>query len=235
MMSVVPGSSDQKMTDQRPSPTIEDYLGVIYTLDRDGDRVISARLAQSLDVSAPTVTATLKRMQRDGWVTLDDRKEIQLTPSGRSAAMNVIRRHMLTEWMLSRMLKLPLSEIHREAHQIEHTLSPEVAERLQAELEDPRFCPHGNPLPGFEGEAENWAPLSSLKPGDMGVVRRIQESLEENYDILAFLESKGVVPGAHFSVMELLPFNETVMLSIEGNDVILGLRLASDIYVSRLE
>lgn len=235
MMSVVPCSSDQKMTNERPSPTIEDYLGVIYTLDRNGDRVISARLAQSLDVSAPTVAATLKRMQRDGWVILDDHKEIQLTPTGRSAAMNVIRRHMLTEWMLSRMLKLPLSEIHREAHQIEHTLSSEVAERLQAELEDPRFCPHGNPLPGFEDEAENWVPLSSLDPGDTAIVRRIQESLEEDYDILAFLESKGVVPGAQFKVMELLPFNETVMLSIDGNEVILGLRLASDIYVSRLE
>ena len=128
-----------------------------------------------------------------------------------------------------------MSEIHREAHQIEHTLSPEVAERLQAELEDPRFCPHGNPLPGFEDEAENWLPLSSLSSGETAVIRRIQENLEEDYSILSFLESKGVVPGAHFKVVELLPFNETVMLSIDGNDVILGLRLASDIYVSRLE
>jgi DtxR family Mn-dependent transcriptional regulator len=149
--------------------------------------------------------------------------------------MNVIRRHMLTEWMLARMLKLPLSEIHREAHQIEHSLSPEVAERLQAELEDPRFCPHGNPLPGFEDEAENWVALSSLSQGETAVVRRIQENLEEDYDILSFLESKGVVPGAQFQVTEVLPFNETVKLSIEGNNLILGLRLASDIYVSRME
>ena len=223
------------MTDLRPSPTIEDYLGVIYTLDRNGERVISARLAQSLDVSAPTVNATLKRMQRDGWVVVDGQKEIQLTPAGQGAAMNVIRRHMLTEWMLARMLKLPLSEIHREAHQIEHSLSPEVAERLQAELEDPRFCPHGNPLPGFEDEAEKWAALSSLSQGETAIIRRIQENLEEDYDILSFLESKGVVPGAQFQVTEVLPFNETVKLSIEGNDLILGLRLASDIYVSRME
>ena len=60
------------MTDEmRPSPTIEDYLAVIYTLDRDGERVIGARLAQSLDVSAPTVTATLKRMERDGWIVFE--------------------------------------------------------------------------------------------------------------------------------------------------------------------
>lgn len=233
-MSVNPDPIGNKMTDLRPSPTIEDYLGVIYTLDRNGERVISARLAQSLDVSAPTVTATLKRMQRDGWVVVNGQKEIQLTPAGRSAAMNVIRRHMLTEWMLARMLKLPLSEIHREAHHIEHSLSPEVAERLQAELEDPRFCPHGNPLPGFEEEAEDWVALSSLSQGEAAIVRRIQENLEEDYAILTFLESKGVVPGAQFQVTEVLPFNETVKLSIEGKDLILGLRLASDIFVSRV-
>lgn len=224
-----------KMTDLKPSPTIEDYLGAIYTLDRNGERVISARLAQSFDVSAPTVAATLKRMQRDGWVLVDEQKVIRLTEVGRSAAMNVIRRHMLTEWMLSRMLKLPLAEIHREAHQIEHTLSPEVAERLQAELEDPRFCPHGNPLPGFEDEAQGWLPLSSLHQDERAVVRRIQENLEEDYDILSFLESNGVVPGAAFQVIELLKFNETIRLSLGGVDLILGLRLASDIFVSRLD
>lgn len=221
------------MTDtNRPSPTIEDTLGVIYTLDRDGERVIAARLAESLDVSAPTVTATLKRMQRDGWVSLNSEKVISLTDVGKSAAMSVIRRHMLTEWMLSRMLKLPLSELHREAHQIEHTLSPEVAKRLQAEMEDPRFCPHGNPLPGYEAEADQWVPLSGIAPGSSVIVRRIQENLEEDYDILSFLESKGVIPGAALLVTEILPFNETINVQMEGRDLTLGLNLASGIFVS---
>ncbi len=217
----------------RPSPTIEDYLGVIYTLNRDGERVIAARLAQSLEVSAPTVTATLKRMQRDGWVVLDDDKVIELTTSGRSAAESVIRRHMLTEWMLSRMLKLPLSDLHREAHHIEHSLSSEVAERLQEEMEDPRFCPHGNPLPGFEGETDQWIPLSEIEPGELIVVKRIAENLEDDYEILTFLETKGVIPGAKLQVTDRLPFNETINLQIEDRDVILGLRLAADIYVSK--
>jgi DtxR family Mn-dependent transcriptional regulator len=222
------------MEQNRPSPTIEDYLGVIYTLDRNGERVIAARLAQSLDVTAPTVTATLRRMQRDGWVTLDENKVIELTRNGRLAAQSVIRRHMLTEWMLSRMLKLPLSELHREAHNIEHTLSPEVAERLQEEMEDPRFCPHGNPLPGFEREAEQWIPLSQIEPGEKVVIRRIMENLEDDYEILTFLESKGLIPGVEFQVSERLPFNETVSLLNEDRDVILGLRLAADIYVSKV-
>jgi len=52
-------------------------------------------------------------MCRDGWVRIDENKEIVLTKDGLRAVMSVIRRHMLTEWMLSRVLKLPLSEMHR--------------------------------------------------------------------------------------------------------------------------
>lgn len=216
----------------KPSPTVEDYLGVIYTLERDGERVIGARLAESLEVSPPTVTSTLKRMVRDGWIVMEEDKEIQLTEAGRIAAMSVIRRHMLTEWMLSRVLKLPLSELHREAHQIEHTISTEVEQRLQEEMMDPRFCPHGNPLPGYETEVKNWVPLSESEPGDHVVIRRIHESLEDQYEVLAFLEEKQLIPGESVFIKSLTPFNETICLTVKEREVILGLGLAGFIYVS---
>ncbi len=223
------------MSDQeRPSSTIEDYLGVIYTLTRDGERVIGARLAESLEVSPSTVTATLKRMTRDGWVQINKDKEIILTKTGMQAGMSVIRRHMLTEWMLSRVLKLPLSELHREAHQIEHTISPEVTERLQSEMQDPMFCPHGNPLPGYEGEVTKWMRLSQLESGDEFILRRIHENLEDYYESLSFLEQNGIVPGAKGKVIETLPFNETIQLEVEDRYVIIGLGIANQIYVSEL-
>lgn len=217
---------------ERPSPTVEDYLGVIFTLSRDGERVIGARLAESLDVSPPTVTSTLKRMARDGWITISDGKEVFLTNPGRAMAMSVIRRHMLTEWMLSRVLKLPLSELHREAHQIEHSLSADVEERLQLEMQDPRFCPHGNPMPGFEEEVSQWWPLSAAEPGEDVVLRRIHENLEDHFDCLSFLESKKLIPGALIRVEEVQPFNETIHIKVDGEDVILGLSLASNLFVS---
>lgn len=218
----------------RPSPTVEDYLGVIYTLTRDGERVIGARLVESLDVSPPTVAANLKRMQRDGWIDINQAREISLTTQGLQMAMSVIRRHMLTEWMLSRVLKLPLSELHREAHQIEHTLSAEVEERLQSEMEDPRLCPHGNPLPGHEEAVSRWMPLSTVKPGKCVTVRRIHESLEDQYQILAFLESQGLVPGVVCFIRDVLAFNETIHLMIDRQEVILGLNLAASIFVEPL-
>ncbi len=220
-------------TADRPSPTVEDYLGVIYTLERDGERVIGARLAESLEVSPPTVTATLKRMMRDGWIVLDAEREIHLTEPGRVAAMSVIRRHMLTEWMLSRVLKLPLAELHHEAHQIEHTISVEVEQRLQKEMQDPRVCPHGNPLPGFELSVSDWVPLADSVEGDVLTIRRIHENLEEEYEILSFLEAHQLVPGQCVRVYRKLDFNETISLFVDHQEVILGLGLAGLIYVSK--
>src|SRR4030065_2447886 len=94
-----------------PTPTIEDYLGIIYTLNRDGEEVYGARLAELLNVSAPTVTVTLQRMVRDEWINLDSEKKIHLTPAGITAASSIIRRHMLTEWMLSKILNLPWCDV----------------------------------------------------------------------------------------------------------------------------
>ena len=116
------------MVEERPTPTIEDYLGVVYTLERDGEAVIGARLAEWLEVSPPTVTATVKRMVRDGWVIMDGSKEIRLTPSGRAAAQSVLRRHMLAELLLARMLGVPWSQVHQEADAMEHTISSETVE-----------------------------------------------------------------------------------------------------------
>lgn len=219
----------------RPSPTIEDYLGVIYTLARDGERVIGARLAESLDVSPPTVTATLRRMERDGWILMGEDKGITLTDQGQAMAMSVIRRHMLTEWMLSRVLKLPLSDLHREAHQIEHTLSPDVEERLQSEMDDPRFCPHGNPMPGYENEVRQWQPLNQVEAGAEVILQRIHENLEEQYEQLSFLEANGLKPGAWVCVEEILPFNDTMQIRVESKPVLLGLHLAGLLFVERME
>ena len=156
------------MSDKIPTPTIEDYLGIIYTLQRDGEEVIGARLSELLEVSAPTVTITLRRMQRDGWIVLTPAKKIELTPAGVNSAKAVIRRHMLTEWMLAKILNLPWSKVHEEAHKIEHSISNSVEMGLIDKLEDPAQCPHGNPYAGNGGAITKLAAIGrphSWRPG----------------------------------------------------------------------
>jgi DtxR family Mn-dependent transcriptional regulator len=215
----------------RPTPTVEDYLGVIYTMERDGEAVIGARLAEWMEVSPPTVTATVKRMVRDGWVTANERREIHLTAAGRKAAASVVRRHMLTELLLARVLEVPWSRVHHEADQMEHTISGETMQRLLDRLEDPQTCPHGNPLPGHEALLQELIPLTAAEPGQRIRIRRVHESAEENRELMVFLEAHNVMPGTEAQVEEVIGFNRTVSLRVGDDLVVLGFPVAECIYV----
>jgi DtxR family Mn-dependent transcriptional regulator len=216
---------------QKPTPTIEDYLGVIYTLDRDGEKVIGARLAELLYVSPPTVTVTLKRMLRDNWISIDKSKHIHLTSSGNEAARSVIRRHMLTEWLLSRVLDIPWSELHAEADKLEHSISRDVEDRLAATLEDPSACPHGNPMPGQESISSDWQTLTSFTKGDTCIIKRIHEWLEDDPETMRFLEKNLVLPGNIAKIQEVLPFNKTIQIKIKEKRVTIGFDIAKKISV----
>lgn len=221
------------MAEKNPTQTIEDYLGIIYTLERDGETVIGARLAELLEVSPPTVTITLRRMVRDGWIEIDDSKKVHLTPEGTTAAHHVIRRHMLTEWMLAKILNLPWSKVHEEAHKIEHSISNEVERRLIDKLNAPDQCPHGNPMPGMEALSDNWEPLAEMQVGDLLVIKRVHEFLEDDPDLMKYLEENRIVPGTTVKVVEILKFNKTITLAVHTNKVTLGLDIAKNIYIER--
>jgi DtxR family Mn-dependent transcriptional regulator len=221
----------ETVSGERPTPTIEDYLGVIYTLERDGEPVIGARLAGWLEVSPPTVTATVKRMIRDGWVVMDDSKEIHLTTTGRQAAQSLLRRHMLAELLLARILDVPWSQVHQEADAMEHAISPETMERLAAKLDHPETCPHGNPLPGHEDKLDSLFALTEARPGQRVVIRRVHESAEEQPELMAYLEQHGLLPGTEVTIREIMPFNETITLDCSGQSIVLGLAPAGLIYV----
>jgi len=210
------------------STTVENYLSLLYVLEVDKEPVVGVHLAELLNVTPPTVTNTLKRMARDGLVIMD-KKGTRLTKTGRGSARTVLRRHMLTEWMIARML--PWSRVHQEAHNLEHAISAEVENALFEELGHPQICPHGNPLPGCEEAVSAWIPLTKTSPNETVVIKRIHELAEHNSELMAFLENKGIMPDAQAIVREVLPFNQTITLEIRGETVTLGFASASYVFV----
>lgn len=230
-MSNIPASGLQS----RPTHTIEDYLMMMQVMERDNGVIIAARLAEMLSVTPATVAMTLKRMERDNWITGTGRKAVHLTETGRAAAHSVIRRHMLTEWLLVSILKVPLSETHNEAHQIEHAISAQLEERLCEILGNPQVCPHGNPFPGCEQVTSLWLPLIELPAGQPAIVRRIHEFVEENPELLGYLIKNGVVPGVEIRVVETLPFNQTITITVAEKPVTLGFSAARLIFAEKLE
>ena len=154
------------------STTIEDYLSLIYVLERDNEPVIGVHLAEMLGVTPPTVTNTFKRMVRDDLIVMDD-SGTHLTKMGWELARSVMRRHMLMELMM--VDKLPWSKLHGEAHNLEHAISEEAEEAVFEELGHPKTCPHGNPLPGYEEAVAAWIPLTNISQDEEVVIKRIHE------------------------------------------------------------
>lgn len=210
------------------SATIQDYLSLIYVMERDNEPVVGSYLAELLGVTPPTVTNTLKRMVRDGLITMT-KAGTHLTEAGWSAARVVMRRHMLMEWMMIKTL--PWSKLHSEAHMLEHAISSMTESALMEQLGHPHTCPHGNPLPGYEQEVAAWVPLTKIPTGETVLIRRIHELAEENAPLLEYLEQHHVMPGKQAKVTEILPFNQTITIEVNSQQATLGNAVARFIFV----
>ena len=196
------------------SPAIEEYLQAVYTLADEGGQVIGARLAEFLHVSPAAVSEMVHRMERDGLVRHEDRKEVRFTDKGHAAASSIVRRHRLAERMLVDLLGYEWWKTHEEAERIEHAMSPEMEERLVRVLGDPQTCPHGNPMPGVTPKPTR--PLERLARGETGIVERIPDQFEHEPGFLEYLDSQGVRPGARIRVVE--SGGATLRVEVDGRE-----------------
>src|SRR5436305_10277850 len=136
-------------TEEPLSATVEEYLEMIYNMNMEDEVVIGARLAEKFRVAPPTVTEMLKRLVRDGYVEMDNRRQVTLTEAGNQAAEAVLRRHRLTERFLVDMLGMQWHQVHEEACRIEHSMSGTFEARVISRLNNPTTCPDGNPIAGI--------------------------------------------------------------------------------------
>jgi len=211
---------------------VEDYLQSIYSLETEGERIISARLARWMRVTPPTAWATVRRMARDGLVSVDAKKTIHLTKRGRELAEKVARRHRLSERFLNDVLGLGWAEAHDEAHHFEHGLTPAIEGRIFSLLGNPTTCPHGSPIPGTGAVlSPDLVPMDTLEHGDAATVEFISEELEEDLDLLRYLDRHNVRPGQAITVDEKLPSTGLIAINTGQDPVSLGLNVAARIRV----
>jgi DtxR family transcriptional regulator, iron-dependent repressor len=215
------------------SPAVEDYLETIYELEEAGIPPMRARLVERLGVSAPTVSETVARLEREGYVTLDDHRVVRLTGTGLTAATAVMRRHRLAERLLVDVLKVPWSQVHEEAHRLEHAISETLEPYLVDLLGDPGTCPHGNPIPGSVNDkgTAGQLPLNELPVDVDAVVRRIDEEIEARPDAMRTLEERLLMPGYDVRVVASHGTEMSVRTRAGVADV--SAEIAGKIYVSR--
>jgi DtxR family Mn-dependent transcriptional regulator len=175
-------------------PAFEEYCECIYELGEDDVEVIQARIADRLQVSRPSVSEMVRRLEAEELIILTG-NVISLTESGERLALRVVRRHRLAERFLTDLLGLSWAQAHHEAGKWEHVMSDDVETAMNRLLGDPTTCPHGNPIPGSSYLAQDTVRLVDVAPGDRFTVSRIPEELEFAPGVLDFLESSALRPG----------------------------------------
>ncbi len=223
------------MNRTKPTDTVEDYLLLIYSMQREGEEVIAARLKERKGVSAPTAWATLRRMERDGLVNLVKGHRIELTPTGLEMAESIMRRHMLAERLLTDILKLDWADVHEEAHRMEHAISPVIERQILSLLDHPTTCPHGNPIPGADYvHPSNVIALRRVAEGETVIVHNIAEHAEDDAELMHYLERNSLIPGTRLHVDEVANANATITISLladSGRQVVVGMSTAELILV----
>lgn len=211
------------------------YLEAAFYLDQEGEDVRPGKLAEWLGVSPPSASEALRRLERDGLVRVDGTHRVELTPTGRAVAADIVRRHRVLEVWLTDVLGLDWVSADREAHHLAAALSDEVLDRLQHSLGDPLTCPHGNVIPGAELPERDLVPLAELAPGTASELARVSELAEhEAPSLLTFLYDAGLVPGR--AVVVSAPLGAGGVLEVlldDGRRVHLSAEVANALWVQR--
>jgi len=210
----------------------EDYLKAIAEAEAEGQSVIPATLAHWLSVTRPAVTFALKRLKKDGLVSIKKEGHISLSSRGREIAERTMIRHHLIERMLSEMFGMAWYEIHDEAERLEHAVSPAFEKKLVERLGHKDTCPHGNGLAlrsPAERRKRGMRLLSEAEAGSKYVVASVYE---RDRKLLEFFEKEGIRPGCRLAV-EARNYDGTVSLSVDKHQIRLGTSAAERIWVSK--
>ena len=216
---------------QPPSEVVSHYLEAIYYMWSEGEPLRSARLADWMAVSRPTVTVAVRRMTGYGMVKMNRRKEVELTAKGRRMAEAIVRRHRIMERWLTDGLGLDWVTADTEAARLEHAVSDVVEKRLYEVLGHPKTCPHGNPIPGYSSAAPREVRLATLGAGVRARISRVSEVAEREAPLLlAYLHKREITPGREVTVIETDEVGKTMRVRIAKRDVTLNHETASTVW-----
>jgi DtxR family Mn-dependent transcriptional regulator len=201
------------------SKSVEDYLKTIYELTLEEQTTSTNQIAARLNVAPASVTSMLKKLssQQPSLAHYERHHGVRLSDAGRDAALQIIRRHRLLEQFLLQVLGYSWDEIHEEAENLEHAISPKFEQRMAQALGEPDFDPHGDPIPRSDLSIPHTeaVSLSRMRVGQSGVVRRVRSS---DAGLLRYLGGRGIRPEARIEILEQVPFDRTVHVRMNDGD-----------------
>ncbi len=168
----------------------QEYLETLFWLYEAGLPMTGANVSRAMRLSAPTVHEMLGRLERDGYIARDRGRTITFTDTGREHAKHIVSRHRMIERFLTDVVGVPWDDVHEEAEQLEHAMTPRFEAYVRASVGDAKTCPHGHPIQ--VGERIDGVPLADCVVGAKVKILRLENEAE---DLLHYLKGAGVAPG----------------------------------------
>jgi DtxR family Mn-dependent transcriptional regulator len=213
--------------------SVEDYLKSVFHLTSQGGFATTSDIAQMLEVAPPSVSGMMKRLSETGLIEHVPYRGVQLTPQGRRAALQMIRRHRILEVYLTSKLGYDWGDVHVEAERLEHAVSEKLIERMADALGEPRYDPHGAPIPTAAGEIEE-AELVTLADAPVGATIMLRQVGDEDPARLRYLAEQGLTPGTRLEVLERQPFNGPTTVRSGSETRVVGQELGSLLWCEEL-
>ena len=198
------------MAADRATVAEEEYLETLFWLYEAGLPMTGANLARAMQLSAPTVHEMLGRLERDGYISRNAERAVDFTDSGREHAETIVSRHRMIERFLTDVVGVPWDDVHEEAEQLEHAMTPRFEAYVRASVGDATPCPPVQPLP--VGGGISAVPLADCEPGASVTILRLENEAE---DLLHYLKDAGIEPGMEGQISA--NDGETVSVSSDGN------------------
>ncbi len=178
-------------TDQPPiTDAEEEYLQSLFWLFEAGLPMTAANVGRAMQLSAPTVSEMVGRLERDGHIVRDPDRTIHFTDSGRADAERIVSRHRMIERFLTDVVGVPWDDVHEEAEHLEHAMTPRFEAYVRASVGEALTCPHGHPI--RVGTRLEGVPLADCELGAKVTILRLENEAE---DLLHYLKSCGIEPG----------------------------------------
>jgi DtxR family Mn-dependent transcriptional regulator len=213
---------------------VEDYLKSIYEIQVNQGKVGTSVLAERLGVAPASATGMVKKLAEMNMVVHQPYQGVVLTEAGRKIALEVLRHHRLVELFLAEALGVPWDQVHDEAHKIEHVLSEDLADRIDAALGYPTTDPHGAPIPSRDGSIEraDVVRLGDLRVGQSGLVAEVSD---HDPALLRYLGELGLYPHTQVTVLAVAPFEGPLTIRVGQAGQVLGKEVANYILVAGIK
>lgn len=218
------------------SVAVENFVKAIYKNDkRDNKDTKPGNIAKKLGISNAAATDMAKKLATKDLLHYEKYQALQLTEKGTKMALSVIRKHRLWEALLFKMFDMSLHEIHREAELLEHETSNFLADKISAYLGNPKFDPHGDPIPNAKGEIttiDTSVALSNTKEGKNYSISRLMSDDKEFFDFCAL---NGLKYGNTLTVSKQFVKNKMTQILINNNTILLNEDFTNIIYVNEIK